>query len=137
MPGADHIENSKGLTSAPYDAAIRATFLGQAHIAGTGPEGKTCRECIFWHAWTRVKVGNEYETRPAPPSYFSFRHVDHPGELKRARCNFPIINKAKRSIPHHASACSKFDPAEAPLPAKLDPPPAKPKREPKTRSRRK
>lgn len=131
MHGADHIENLKGLTSAPHDAAIRATYLGQAHIAGTGPEGKTCRECIFWHAWTRVKVGKEYESRPAPPSYFSFRHADHPGELKRARCNFPIINKAKRAVPHHASACRMFEQQDMPLPAKLDPPP------PKTRTRSK
>lgn len=133
MRGPDHIENAKGLTSAPHDAAIRATFLGQAHIAGTGPAGKTCRECIFWHAWTRVKVGQSYESQPAPPSHFSFKHDKHPGELKRARCNFPIANKAKRAIPHHANACRKFEASDAPPPAKLDPPPPKPK----TRTQRK
>lgn len=119
----DHIEVNKGLKSAPHDAAIRATFLGQAHIAGTGPQGKTCRECVHWHVWSRVKIGRDYETRPAPPSYFSHRHAEHPGEIKRARCNYPIMNKAKRAVPHHAGACRMFEQSDHVLPAKMDPPP--------------
>lgn len=39
---------SEHLTPAQFDSPIRSTYLGQAHIAGTGPSGTTCRECVFW-----------------------------------------------------------------------------------------
>lgn len=44
----DHLEFGRFLTTSETDHAIRRTFLGQAHIAGTGPAGKTCRECAFF-----------------------------------------------------------------------------------------
>ena len=45
-----------GLKRLPFDDGIAKTFLGQAHIAGTGPDGMTCRECTFWHSLRTVKT---------------------------------------------------------------------------------
>lgn len=36
----EHLLFSEHMTAAPYDGPLRETFLGQAHIAGTGPEQK-------------------------------------------------------------------------------------------------
>lgn len=48
---AQHLLFSEHLTAKEVHRPIAETFLGQAHIAGTGPEGRTCRECRFWHTW--------------------------------------------------------------------------------------
>lgn len=53
---AQHILFSEHLTAKEVHQPIAETFLGQAHIAGTGPEGRTCRECRFWHAWKWRKL---------------------------------------------------------------------------------
>lgn len=37
------------LTASPVDAFARASYPGMAHFAGTGPRGKTCRECLFFN----------------------------------------------------------------------------------------
>lgn len=114
---------SEHLTEAHFDSPIRQTFLGQAHIAGTGPAGATCRECVFWHCWKSQRKnpdGSPRPSRPVPPGYFGKRHEKTPLELKKAYCNRPIANKAKRLIPHHAKACRLFEPEEFPLPAKRE-----------------
>lgn len=110
----DHIQFSQHMKDVPEHHPIRDTFLGQAHIAGTGPEGKTCRECRFWHKWKWSGKGYI----PCPPGYFSKSHKDHPNEIKNALCNRPIINKANRLIPHDAKACRLFEPDENPMPAR-------------------
>ena len=74
-----HLDFGKHLKAMPHDAAIRKTYLGQAHIAGTGQEGKTCRECAFWglckkgeivspghYAANNKKQGGGAEERPVP-----------------------------------------------------------------------
>lgn len=53
---AEHLLFSEHLTAKEVHRPIAETYLGQAHIAGTGPEGKTCRECIFWHVWKSKKL---------------------------------------------------------------------------------
>lgn len=45
---AAHLSITPHLTAADFDCPISNTFLGQAHIAGTGPQGTTCRECKLW-----------------------------------------------------------------------------------------
>ena len=116
---AQHLLFSEHLTAKEVHRQIAETYLGQAHIAGTGPEGKTCRECIFWHVWkSRKLAGGGIEKVPADPGNFGPRHAKTPCELKKARCNRPILNKANRLIPHSAKACRLFEAAEHVLPAK-------------------
>lgn len=113
---ADHLKINEHLTKASHDEAIRETFIGQAHIAGTGPAGTTCRECTYWYVMRAVDLSKE--KRPAHPGYFGPKHKAHPLEVKKARCNRPILNKAKKLIPHHAKSCRLFEPEEHPLPAR-------------------
>lgn len=42
---AQHLLFSEHMTAKEVHLPIAETYLGQAHIAGTGPEGRTCREC--------------------------------------------------------------------------------------------
>jgi hypothetical protein len=112
----EHLLFSDHLTAADFDSPIRETFLGQAHIAGTGPEGRTCRECVSWHQWKYDKSRDDFI--PCSPGFFSKRHKAHPLEPKKAYCTRPIANKAKRLIPHSAKSCRLFEPAEKPVPAR-------------------
>ncbi|NML93763.1 hypothetical protein [Novosphingobium olei] len=101
---ADHLEFGAGLTKADYDQPFRDTFLGQAHIAGTGPAGATCRECKFWRVMGR--------DGPAIPGHYSRTNKDKAGQLKKAKCIFPIPHKANRMFPHSAKACRMFEQSE-------------------------
>ena len=87
---------------------ILRTHLGQAHIAGTGPEGKTCRECSHW-------FNRDGNGRLCAAKY----QGDGSGtlHLQGARCNRPILNKADRLVPHNADACRLFEQEESPPPA--------------------
>ncbi len=107
-----HVEVSPKLKEDAAHLAIAATHVGQAHIAGTGPAGRTCEQCAFWHLWKKVKVGDEVREVPADAGRFSARHKDRPGERKDALCNKPILNKARRKIPASAVACRFFDPKQ-------------------------
>ncbi len=106
------IEVSPKLKDDGTHAAIAATHIGQAHIAGTGPIGATCEQCTFWHAWKRTKVDGESQLIAVEPGTFSLRHKSRPGERKDAPCNKPIINKARRTIPANAIACRFFTPKD-------------------------
>lgn len=114
---AEHLLFSEHLTAADFDCPIRNTYLGQAHIAGTGPEGTTCRQCLHWGKKKFVKdtFGNYVEKTEHPKRYGS-KHKKWPGEPKDAHCLKPIINKAKRLIPHHALSCRLFEASEHPMP---------------------
>lgn len=109
----EHLLFSEHLTEAKCDSPIRDTFLGQAHIAGTGPKGRTCRECIWWRLiGKRRQAGGGIVEFVKAPAYFGKRHKDAPGELKKQRCTRPILNKANRLIPHHAKSCRLFEASE-------------------------
>ncbi|MGH6775919.1 hypothetical protein [Brucella tritici] len=114
---AAHFSISPHMTAADFDCPIRNTYLGQAHIAGTGPEGTTCRQCKHWGKTKSVKDehGN-YVERFAPPKRNGKKHKLFPGEPKDAYCLKPILNKAKRAIPHRALSCRFFEPSENPMP---------------------
>lgn len=84
------------LHNSPADAPLQATHLGQAHIAGTGPDKKTCRECVHFGL-----VGEDW------PDFFE--SGSKRGGLKQARCQYPINGKANRKFPHTARACRFFE----------------------------
>jgi hypothetical protein len=97
------------LHEARFDAALKATHLGQAHIAGTGPEDKTCRECRFYGILQYGEL--------VSPGYYAESNADAPNGLKQARCHASISHKAKRKFPHTAIPCRLFEQDEAPFPA--------------------
>lgn len=79
------IDTTSGhLHQTDYDRRLAATYQGQAHIAGTGPEGTTCRECMWF-----ARHGDQY----------------HGVTLRDAWCTKPILNKAERLIPPTAASC--------------------------------
>lgn len=90
------------------DAPFQATHLGQAHLAGTGPDGATCRECNHF-----CLTGEDW------PDFFDSGQKK--GQLRQARCEYPISGKSKRKFPHTARACSFFERNDNP------PPTSKPK----------
>ncbi|EMG53140.1 hypothetical protein [Brucella pseudogrignonensis] len=105
------------MTSADFDCPISSTYLGQAHIAGTGPQGTTCRECKLWgkKKFKKDAEGKYVETIEHPKRN-SKKHKDRPGQPKDAYCLKPILNKAKRLIPHEASSCRFFEAHDHPMP---------------------
>lgn len=60
------LDFGKKMKPLPHEAGLRMTYLGQAHIAGTGPEGKTCRECRFFGV---EKVENKHRVLVSPGHY--------------------------------------------------------------------
>lgn len=73
----------------------RKTPNGMAHWAGTGPEGKTCRECEHW----------QHEKR-----YYAKRGLQR-GTLKPARCRkykTMMNGQTGGEIPHDARSCKYF-----------------------------
>lgn len=84
---------------------VRQTSLGQAHFGGTGPEGKTCRECRKWYCVSQEghRKDPEYKGDGGKVLY-----------LQPAHCNHAIANKAYRLIPHDALSCMFFDEADGP-----------------------
>ena len=53
------------------DALLSHSFAGMAHWAGSGPTGKTCRQCLSW--------GGDAETPPV--------RYPETGELRPRRCS--------------------------------------------------
>lgn len=112
---AEHLLFSSNMTSSDAHRPIAETYLGQAHIAGTGPSGKTCRECRFWAIKKFRKIADgKYDEYLTNPGYFGKKHTTKPLEIKKAKCNRPIMNKANRLIPHKAKACRLFEQADNP-----------------------
>lgn len=91
-----------------FDKAFKETHLGQAHLAGTGPSGATCRGCAHFG----LKGGGGV----ACPGYYGKSNKALAGTLKPGKCNAPMPGKANRRFPHTAKACSLFEPAQNPFP---------------------
>ena len=85
------LEVDPHLHEAGYEERFRATFKGQAHIAGTGPAGAVCRQCFFW---MRAPIDSETPW---------FRH-----SAKSAPCNYVIRGKSGVMVPASAPACRFF-----------------------------
>jgi hypothetical protein len=94
----DPLSLSAALTKAyGNEDSIRKTFGGMAHFAGTGPEGKTCRECIHW-AYKR----DGYHAKSGK----------HANMIKPQRClRYSQLSqgKAGEAVPAQASACKYFE----------------------------
>ena len=104
------------LTRDPVRDAASTTYQGMAHFAGTGPAGKTCRECRFW----RPTAG------PASHQY-GLQGSKHGRQLKEHCCfKFRALTGAYGpKIPHKVRACKYFEPAEK-TPPIFDPKGAQP-----------
>lgn len=87
---------SDHLTEAPADRAARATFPGMAHFAGTGPSGRTCRECVFWNH---------------QPHAYRSKNGKHSGLIKPAACRKfqQLMHVDGNQIPDDARSCKYFD----------------------------
>lgn len=71
----------------------RVTHKGMAHFAGTGPNGRTCRECIHWDHFNG-----------------SYRKGD--GRISKASCKkFSALTRGEKGhpVPDDAMACKYFD----------------------------
>lgn len=76
------------------DRQQRKTFPGMAHFAGTGPDGKCCKDCLHWYTLSRG--GNKiHDTRTDRPCWKYKRMTD---------------DKVDRRIMPGASACKYFEP---------------------------
>jgi hypothetical protein len=92
-----------------HEQAIRNTYIGMAHLAGSGPEGRTCRECI--HYGSMGKWGDRQG-----PGYYSESDPLKANQLKQGRCFYAIPHKSPRRFPHDARACRFFEASETPWP---------------------
>jgi len=81
---------------------VRRTHAGMAHWAGTGPRGKTCRECKFW----------EFDG-----------YLVSTAQLKSTTCGKYAAMMGGHDgprVPHHAPSCKYFQGLTDP-PAIYDP----------------
>src|SRR5262245_24447511 len=80
------------------EAQVARTHAGMAHFAGTGPRGKTCRECIHW-------------------AFDGYRQVD--ASLKLTVCNkYTALMNGREGgrIPYNTAACKYFEADPSPPP---------------------
>ncbi|MCP1558600.1 UNVERIFIED_ORG: hypothetical protein M2438_002687 [Methylobacterium sp. SuP10 SLI 274] len=81
-----------------FASAASVTHVGQAHLAGTGPAGRTCRECVRWqHCGSWSADGGP----PKPSKCAKYK------ELMRGW---------GKPVPHNALACRHFDLSADPTP---------------------
>jgi hypothetical protein len=81
------------------------THSGMAHWAGTGPQGKTCRECKHWQLVQGMG------------SYYGENGI-HGGSLKPRLCfkYMALTDTTGDFVPHHAAACRHFEESAKPPP---------------------
>ena len=109
MSGANKPLFTEHLTMVETLAPVIGTAMGQAHFAGTGPKGRTCRECAHWQIRNAKgeKVAYQYKGNGTPKVL----------EILSAHCTYPIANKANNRVPHGAASYRLFKPADSPPPA--------------------
>jgi hypothetical protein len=97
---------SEHMTPAPTDKAARATHPGQAHFAGSGPQDRTCHECLFWGHGK-----HDYHSRSGK----------YHGLIKPAPCmKFRMLTrKMGDKVPDDAPACRHFQQADT-VPPRFD-----------------
>lgn len=96
----------------PVDRMVDQTHKGQAHFGGTGPDGKTCRECARWFCERRCEIDENRWVREA----YRYANTDTDGNvhLQPHHCNKLKAHKLMRLVPHDALACSHFEQADSP-----------------------
>jgi len=87
---------SDHLTESPTNRLARATHPGMAHFAGTGPGGKTCRECIFWSHGP-----HDYRSKNG-----KYRGLIEPAICKKFQ---QMMRVQGEKIPDEAMACKYFE----------------------------
>ena len=96
----DPLGISSALTKAHADdEKMRKTHTGMAHFAGTGPEGRSCRECAHWMFKS--------------DGYYS-KSGKFANQIKPHRCaKFSQLSagRAGDAVPANASACKYFEAA--------------------------
>jgi len=92
----DEAVPTKGEGIHPAAKQKKETHKGQAHFAGTGPKGATCRTCAFWAFEQNM------------PQYKA------DGTLHMQRCNKfqQMMRRQGNKIPHEASACRYHEEAQ-------------------------
>jgi len=82
---------------------LARTFVGMAHLAGTGPSGTTCRECAHWlHRSSWAKADFEHQGAPKPAPCRRYQQLTHRTRSER--------------VPHCAQACQHFELSDNPQP---------------------
>lgn len=102
------IQEQEGLTviDPNTERLRRATYPGMAHFAGTGPKGKTCRECVFW---TNCGLLVKYYSKSGM----------YGGTIKPLACaKYKELMRGEigPAVPHDASACKYFAETATPYP---------------------
>ena len=98
----------RGLTivDPKLERAEAETPHGMAHWAGSGPKGKSCRQCISW------------DNCGADPGYYA-AGGKHRGALKPRSCRKYqelMAGEIGPAVPHNAAACKYFSENTAPPP---------------------
>lgn len=71
---------------------IAQSYEGQAHFAGTGPDGEICRNCAFWAPFGHSHYATRGTLKPQPCA--KFKH---------------LTGKLGPDVPHDARACRHFE----------------------------
>lgn len=100
------LDNATPNLTAGYDAEtvhrLRRTVPGMAHFAGSGPDGKTCRQCEHWSF-------SDYYAKAS----LSGRLLKPGPCAKWKRLMQTSVNKP---VPHNTAACRFFEQADKPPP---------------------
>lgn len=84
----------------PTASAAAGTHVGQAHFAGSGPMGRTCRECVNWVWSSKVDGWSKFDgPRPA-------RCAKYKG----------LMREWGRKVPHGAYSCKYFELRDSEVP---------------------
>jgi hypothetical protein len=100
------IKFDRRLTGDPATDLFADTHEGQAHAAGSGPTGRTCKECLHWGA-----------PGGAPRHSYWSGGSKHGPRLKPHNCGkyrSLMRGVAGPEVPHDAKACKYFEQAESP-----------------------
>ena len=92
------------LTANSATDKARFTHQGQAHFGGTGPKGKTCRECIHWCTFPGLM-----------PAYYGRQRGF---EVKGQACREfgRLMQREGPAVPHDAPSCKHFQLSDDPPP---------------------
>ena len=87
-----------------FEQAYRMTAPGMAHLAGSGPDNRTCRECLSFY-FDKGK-----------PEYWASSNKSTPNGLKPARCaKYKALSQVEgQKFPNNMPACKHFEDNPAP-----------------------
>ena len=82
---------------------VKGTHVGMAYFAGTGPRGKTCRECLSWSINGRHLYLNPTFRVPNLQNHDCGKFIE-------------MVGRLGERVPHNAAACKYFEQSEHPPP---------------------